>query len=75
LLVAAIPFLGFFINFFAGTRYVGATSMLQILIFGAATSTLLSPQENVLFALDKFRLIALGALGMVTINLAGHSYW
>ncbi|MCX6010191.1 MAG: oligosaccharide flippase family protein [Chloroflexi bacterium] len=69
---ATIPFLGLFVDLFAGARYAGATTMLQILIFGAATSTMLSPPVNILFALDKFRLLALCGLGMVTINLTGH---
>jgi len=67
----SIPFLGFFVHTFAGERYSGAGTMLQILIFGTATSTLLSPPVNVLFALDKFKLIAIGGLIFVTINTAG----
>jgi O-antigen/teichoic acid export membrane protein len=69
--LAGIPFLGFFVSAFAGERYSGACTMLQILIFGAATSTLLSPPVNVLFALDKFKLIAIGGLIFVAINAAG----
>lgn len=69
--LASIPFLGFFISIFAGVRYSGACTMLQILIFGTATSTLLSPPVNVLFALDKFKLIAIGGLIFISINAAG----
>nr|MBC8360803.1 oligosaccharide flippase family protein [Candidatus Desulfatibia profunda] len=70
-LLVSIPFLGFFISVFAGERYSGACIMLQILIFGAAISTLLSPPVNILFALDKFKLIAIGGLIFVAINAAG----
>jgi len=71
LFLASIPFLGFFVSMFAGERYADASTILQILIFGAATSTLLSPPVNVLFALDKFKLIAIGGLIFVAINAAG----
>lgn len=69
-----IPFLGLFVELFAGERYIGATTMLQILIFGAATSTMLSPPVNVLFALDKFKLIAMGGGALITVNLLGHVF-
>ena len=46
--------------------------MLQILIFGSAMSTLLSPPVNVLFALDKFKLIAMGGLFFIVVNTIGH---
>lgn len=67
----SIPFLGYFVLFFAGDRYTDATTILQILIFGTATSTLLSPPVNILFALDKFKLIALGGLIFIMINVVG----
>ena len=63
----SIPFLDVFVKLFAGERYIGATTMLQILIFGAATSTMLSPPVNVLFALDKFKLIAMGGFALITL--------
>jgi O-antigen/teichoic acid export membrane protein len=71
-LLATIPFMGMFVEFFAGSRYLGATGMLQILIFGATTSTILSPPVNVLFALDKFRLIAIGGILLVSVNVIGN---
>jgi len=67
-----IPFLGLFIELIAGPRYAGATAMLQILIFGAALSTTLSPTVNVLFALNKFKLIAIGGFFLVLANIIGN---
>ena len=71
-ILVSIPFLGMFVEFFAGDRYAGACTMLQILIFGSAMSTLLSPPVNVLFALDKFKLIAMGGLFFIVVNVIGH---
>ena len=71
-LLVSIPFLGMFVELFAGNRYAGACIMLQILIFGSAMSTLLSPPVNVLFALDKFKLIAKGGLFFIVVNVIGH---
>ena len=70
--LVSIPLLGIFVDLFAGARYSGACTMLQILIFGTATSTFLSPPVNILFALDKFKLIALGGLIFITINVIGN---
>jgi O-antigen/teichoic acid export membrane protein len=70
--LVSIPFLGYFVHLFAGPAYAGATPMLQVLIFGAATSTMLSPPVNVLFALDKFTTIAVGGIMLLIINLVGH---
>jgi len=70
--LVTIPFLGLFIRLFAGPHYLGATGMLQILMFGAATSTILSPPVNVLFALDKFKLIAGGGILLAIVNIIGH---
>ena len=71
-LLVSIPFLGIFVKLFAGDRYLGACTMLQILIFGSATSTFLSPPVNVLFALDKYKLIAVGGILFIVINVIGH---
>lgn len=70
--LVSIPFLGMFVELFAGARYAGACAMLQILIFGSAANTLMSPPVNVLFALDKFKLIALGGLIFIVVNVIGH---
>ena len=69
---ASVPFIGLFVRLFAGVNYTESTTMLQILIFGSATSTMLSPPVNILFALDKFKLIALGGFVMIIVNLIGH---
>ncbi len=68
----SIPFMGLFVELFAGARYTGSTTMLKILIFGTATSTMFSPPVNILFALDKFKTIAMGGFILIGINLMGH---
>jgi O-antigen/teichoic acid export membrane protein len=70
--LVTIPFLGLFIKFFAGPHYLGATGMLQILMFGAATSTILSPPVNVLFALNKYKFIAVGGILLAIVSAIGN---
>ncbi len=69
-----IPFVHLFVKFFAGTKYIEATPMLQILIFGAAASIVLTPSISILFAFDKFKILALGGLTMVSVNVIGHLF-
>jgi O-antigen/teichoic acid export membrane protein len=68
----SLPFLGLFIEITAGTRYAGATTMLQILIVGTAISTILSPGVNVLFALNRFKLVALGGFLLALTSIIGN---
>lgn len=71
-LFLCIPFMGTFVLLFAETAYLDATVMVQIFIMGAAFSTMFSPPVNVLFALGRYKLIAMGGIAMVFFNLVGH---
>ena len=70
----SIPFLGLFVKLFAGTNYIRSAVMLQILIFGAATSTMFSPSSNILVSQDRFKSMAVGGLLLIAINLLGHIF-
>jgi O-antigen/teichoic acid export membrane protein len=71
--LASIPFVGFFVGAFAGGRFDGATPMLQILMVGAAASTLLSPAAGAVIALERYRVLALGGLAVLAANAVGHA--
>jgi O-antigen/teichoic acid export membrane protein len=60
------------IRFFAGPGYAGASAPLQILGGCAALSLVLSPSVNVLFALERNGVIALGGAIALTVGLVGH---
>jgi O-antigen/teichoic acid export membrane protein len=60
------------IGLFAGAKYSDARVPLQILGVCAAISLVLSPSVNVLFALERIGLIALGGVLVLVVGLSGH---
>jgi O-antigen/teichoic acid export membrane protein len=71
-IVAMIPVATWLLVPLAGQEYGPATGPLRVFLLGTALSAVFSPPVNALFALGKFRVLALGGLAMVSGSTALH---